>query len=178
MKLTQDCALSDVLLINSLETFWGWPSLTSGPPPTPPLTCEPGCHKPLTTTTNVLVKSHTQALPQKYIHIHSHTAAPPRSIIIAFSTSRTTSEGRYSRSITVCLVYRQWEYVLICTVSQCRFDLTEGMSVGSYHTFVKYCLTPILLPYICNRYGALTEIHTGACMDAGPGYDFNLYRAT
>lgn len=73
---------------------------------------------------------------------HTHITTPPWSINIACSTSGTSTEGRWSGSITACLVYRRRGYVLIRTMSHCHFDLTQGSSVGRYHTFVKYYLTP------------------------------------
>lgn len=118
-------------------------------PPRSPLTCEPGRHKLLTaTSTTELVNgvaprelwacTHSRASK----HVRRHRTTPPWSINIAFSTSWTSTEGRWSGSITACLVYRQWGYVLMCTMSHCHFDLTQGSSKGRYHTFVKYYLRP------------------------------------
>lgn len=132
-------------------------------PPRSPLTCEPGRHKLLTATTtttatelvngvasgelwarthahSALAHMHMHTLTHK--HIHRLRTTPPWSINIAFSSWRTSTEGRWSGSITACLVYRQQGYVLMCTMSHCHFDLTQGSSKGRYHTFVKYYLRP------------------------------------
>ena len=91
----------------------------------------------------ILSQTCTHSLWNKHTQAYDNPPPPPvpQSINIAFSTSGTSSEERWSGSITACLVYWRWGYVLIRTMSHCHFDLTQGSSTGRYHTFVKYYLT-------------------------------------
>lgn len=97
-----------------------------------------------------LMESPSESMLCSHRHAHTHTQIntyigiqqPPQYINISFSTSGTSTERSWFRSITACLVYRLRGYVLIPTMSHCHFDLTQGSSTGRYHTFVKYYLTP------------------------------------